>query len=144
MKKLFTIIILFSLIFPSIVVCDEISQIIKIYVWEDGGSIGVEAKKDNGEIIKLCFDGKMETKTPGRIYLGSTYCSEESTLLDFKSVQEKEIVQMFRRYFDKLYTKEEQKYFIKHGRFDTLSKEEIKAWKILPYIVYIEKKYLSN
>lgn len=101
--------------------------------FEDGGTTGFVLEKDGTE-ISFCFDGRLETKTPCRIFAGATHPeSEDAELVVVGSDREKELIRLLHAYLNSEYTKQKQAELLSKGSWE-LPKPEAHAWKLLQAI----------
>jgi hypothetical protein len=101
--------------------------------WEDGGTTGIVLLQD-GKEIPLCFDGRIETKTPCRIFAGATHPTcKEAELLAAGSRREAEILALLHSFLDSKYSKEKQAELLANGSWE-LPEPEAHAWRMLQAI----------
>ena len=116
------------------------ARIEKMHVWQDGGSIGVEMTAENSH-LKFCFDGRLGTETPCRLYVGSAHPKHRGArLLGLGSNEEDRILNTVRDHFDRLFSATKQRELIEKGSYALKSEEEIRGWKILRMVRELERQ----
>ena len=107
----------------------------ELLFFEDGGTTGIVLEQDGNE-VSLCFDGRLLTETPGRIYAGAAHPeADNAELLPRGSDREKELVALLQKYLDSQCSSQKQAELLAKGNPD-LPEPERDAWRILRAIRY--------
>ena len=99
--------------------------------FKDGGTTGIVLQNSNGKEVRFCFDGRLKSKTPTRIYANATHPDDaKAELVGSSSDHENELIGMLQSYLDSKYSRAKQAELLAKGSWK-LPKAEADASRIL-------------
>ncbi len=76
---------------------------------KDGGTILITLRGSEGKEFSICFDHRLETKTDGRIYIGTNHPNAGGELIEINSAYEKRLISLLREIIDSNLNLKQQK-----------------------------------
>lgn len=107
-------------------------EITDVRYFSDGGTAAIDFTARGGEKFQLCFDGRLLSDTPSRIYFGAEHPTKPgATLIAAGSEQEKGLLALLKQWLDRNYFPEKQEELRGRTSVDGLPKKELWALRIL-------------
>lgn len=103
----------------------------KVSYFKDGGTTGIVLQDSEGKETRLCFDGRLKSKTPCRIYANAIHPEEPNAeLVASGSRREGELIGILQSHLDSRYSNSKQAELLANGSWK-LPEPEVHAWRIL-------------
>ena len=142
----------FEIILPS----GEIQRYASITVtdvlyYTDGGTTGIIIKDQNGKVLKLCLDGRMQIQEilpgavvkpkPYHIYVGATYPTDQGAQsVSIGGKEEKTILSILQAWVNGQSPFEKQEKLMNAKTVQGLSENELKEYRILNVIKTLKNR----
>ena len=112
---------------------------------KDGGTILVTLRGSENKEFSICFDHRLETKTDGRIYIGTQHPNDGGELIELNSSSEKRVINLLTEIICTNLDSEQQINFINSKKWDgfdiNLPMEDAKAAVVLGEIQNYERAF---
>jgi len=107
-------------------------EITDVRYFSDGGTAAIDLAARGGKKFQLCFDGRLLSDTPSRIYFGAEHPTKPgATLIAAGSEQEKGLLALLKQWLDRNFFPEKQEELRKRNSIAGLPKKELWALRIL-------------
>ena len=117
------------------------TRIVDVLYFRDGGTVGVILEDEKKKRTSFCFDRRLGSETPNRIYVGATHPENKGAkLVEKGSSLEETILFGLRKALDVKHSPSEQKKLLRKESAADLQGEETKIWWILKALEQYEAK----
>jgi hypothetical protein len=112
-----------------------------VQYYRDGGTIGVEVKNASNQVFQFCLDGRINTQTPQRVYLGAMHPSvAEAVKIDKGSNSELGIIKLLRSWLKTKISANDTDP-TEFNSSDDLAKERYKIFQIVYIVTLLQENF---
>jgi hypothetical protein len=111
--------------------CDEPVVLKELFVYRDGGTLGFILDCADGNELRFCIDGKINSPTAGYFFVDVTHATQEGgVMLSKGGVEEGKLLSLLDSWLEANFTDEQTSRIAQSIDFNNMTKKEFRAWHI--------------